>query len=143
MSECGICRENYEENTEHEPKIMKCGDTICSECIKILKGDKDKFSCPFCRLDIKEMIEDIPTNKYLFQEMQTILCDICMKEFGTQSNPKRLPRVLKCGHTYCSNCLTKNIRENNDKTQCLDLYCRQQTKGKVEDLRINKIIIQK
>jgi small GTP-binding protein len=143
MSECGKCHEKYEENTENEPKIMECGDTICSKCIKELKGDNDKFSCPYCKVEINENIEDIPTNKYLLQVMQTILCDKCMKEFGDYSNPKRFPRVLKCGHTYCSNCLAENKKENNDEIQCLDLYCRQKTNGKVEDLRINKIIIQK
>ena len=143
MSECGKCHEKYEENTENEPKIMECGHTICSKCIKELKGDNDKFSCPYCKVEIKENIENIPTNKYLLQVMQTILCDRCMKEFGNYSNPKRIPRVLKCGHTYCSKCLTENRKKNNNEIQCPDLYCRQKTNGKVEDLRTNKIIIQK
>ena len=141
--ECGICRENFGDNPENEPKILMCGDTLCMKCIKIIKNDNPIFLCPFCRKEIREKIEEIPTNKYLLQEMQTILCDICFKEFGTNSNQKRIPRVLKCGHTYCTNCLSESIKNNDTEIQCLEFYCRQKTNGKIEDLRINKFITQK
>ena len=43
---CNICFENFEQDTENEPKIMECGDTFCLKCIQFIKKEKEKFLCP-------------------------------------------------------------------------------------------------
>ena len=63
---CNICYDNFEKDSENEPKIMECGDTFCIKCIKHIKKDKDKFMCPVCQKDIYENIEDMPINQYVF-----------------------------------------------------------------------------
>ena len=143
MSECGICRNEYKEGSENEPKVLKCGDTLCVKCIKKIRADNNKFLCPYCRASITEEIEDMPTNKFVLQKMQNLLCDICFKEFGNDSNPKRIPRVLNCGHTFCTNCLNNSLSNKDNEIMCLDFNCGKKIIGRAEDLRINKIITER
>ena len=39
-------------------------------------------------------------------------CDICCNEYNEENYR---PMVLKCGHTYCSKCITKEITKGNTK----------------------------
>ena len=65
MNICNICYENYEKDSENEPKTMEWGDTFCLKCIEQIKKDKDKFICPICQQEISESIEDMPINQYV------------------------------------------------------------------------------
>ena len=140
MLSCNICYQNFEKDTDKEPKIMECGETLCLNCIKNIKKDKDHFTCPICQKDIYENIEDMPTNLYIFNPVKTILCDICSMEYDNNYKSEKTPRILQCGHTFCSKCLKS--KENLDKG-ILCMFCGQFTKKKVEDCRVNKIIIEK
>jgi small GTP-binding protein len=135
---CTICFENYEENNDNAPKILPCGDTFCFKCLKKIKKEKEKFTCPICQKDIFENIEDMPTNRYVFNEKKTILCDICMKEFDNTYNSEHSPKVLSCGDTFCSKCL-----KSKNSSEIICYFCGKKTTGNVDDLRVNKIIIEK
>ena len=140
MFSCNICFENFEKDSENEPKIMECGDTFCLKCIECIKKEKEKFLCPICQKEIYEKIEDMPTNKYVFNPLKTIICDMCAKEFDNNYDSERTPRVLQCGDSFCTNCLKSNNRLKDEIT-CM--FCGQKTKRKAEDCRVNKMIIEK
>lgn len=140
MMSCNICFENFEKDTDNEPKIMECGETICLKCIKNLKKENDHFSCPICQKDIYENIEDMPTNLYIFNPMKTIICDMCSDEYDDNYKSQKTPRVLQCGHSFCTECLKSKIGKNNE---IMCMFCGQKTNKKVEDCRVNKIIIEK
>ena len=137
-STCNICYDNYDEDPDFEPKIMKCGDTFCFKCLKQIKKEKEKFSCPICQKEIDENIEDMPTNKYVFNPKKTILCDICYNEFDSNIKAERTPRVLQCGDTFCSKCLKS---KRGPEITCM--FCGKKTRENVDDLRVNKMIIEK
>ena len=61
-------------------------------------------------------------------------------EYDNNYKSEKTPRILQCGHTFCSECLKS--KENLDKG-ILCMFCGQFTKKKVEDCRVNKIIIEK
>ena len=135
---CTICFENYEDNTDNAPKIMPCGDTFCFKCLKTIKKEKEKFNCPICQKEIFENIEDMPTNKYVFNTKKTILCDLCSNEFDNTYNSEHSPKVLHCGDTFCSKCL-----KSNWSSEIICPFCGQKTNGNVDDFRVNKMIIEK
>ena len=140
MMSCNICFENFEQDTENEPKIMECGDTFCLKCIQFIKKEKEKFLCPICQKEIYEKIEDMPTNKYVFNPLKTILCDMCSNEYDNNYKSNKTPRVLSCGHSFCTNCLKSKLG-SGDEITCM--FCGQKTKRKVEGCRVNKMIIEK
>ena len=60
MLTCDICYNEYDE-TDKIPRILSCGHTFCTQCIK--RFLEEKSSCPTCVKVIKhERIEDIPIN---------------------------------------------------------------------------------
>ena len=67
--ECPICFDIFGINQSHikAPKVLKCGDTICKECLeKIIENlFEDFFLCPLCKEKIKkeENIDEYTTNK--------------------------------------------------------------------------------
>ena len=71
--ECPICYDIYGINQSHikAPKILKCGDSLCKECLeKIIKKSTDNFIlCPICqKKDKKEgNIENYITNKEIIR----------------------------------------------------------------------------
>ena len=140
MMICSICYENFEQDSDNEPKIMECGDTFCLKCIQSIKKEKEKFLCPICQKEIYEKIEDMPTNKYVFDQLKNILCDMCSNEFDNNYKSNKTPRVLNCGHSFCTNCLKSNLG-SGEVIRCM--FCGQKTKRKVEECRVNKMIIEK
>ncbi|KAL7631990.1 UNVERIFIED_CONTAM: hypothetical protein RMT77_017689 [Armadillidium vulgare] len=60
---------------------------------------------------------------------EIVTCCICTKEFDSLH---RLPKILECGHTFCSQCLTKHFRNN---PSCPN--CRTEVKGTVSLLPTN------
>ena len=67
--ECPKCFDIFGINLSHikPPKMLKCGDSICKECLEnILKNPNEEF-CPICKAIIKkeQNIEEYTTNKNL------------------------------------------------------------------------------
>ena len=71
--ECPKCLDIFGNNPNHirSPKILKCGDSICKECLEeILKNSKEEsFLCPKCNENEKkeQNIDDYVTNKLIIK----------------------------------------------------------------------------
>ena len=68
---CGACFKEFENdfNSEKSPKVLKCGETICFECIK--KNFKnDSIFCPICMKTTEEKLDEIPVNKLVIESVQ-------------------------------------------------------------------------
>ena len=136
--ECPICMIEFDRE-KHIPKLLKCGDTICTICLNdIFKRGKE---CPICRTKIDEGIEILRTNIYAYNAKNKIICELCLEEFDTNFNSEKVPKILKCGDTFCFNCilkLTNNINEN--EISCPT--CMQISTEKWEDMPVNKLAIE-
>jgi len=136
ISECSICLKDFKEEPDRVPRILKCGDTFCTNCIKtsILI---DKKVCPICISKVDEDIEEMIINYYALNPTKTILCDLCLEEFSI-NDPEKLPKILKCGHTFCAKCLKQ--RRCNDKIKCM--FCSKETDEEVDKLIMNKCALE-
>ena len=56
-------------------------------------------------------------------------CILCFLEFNSF---ERSPKILKCGHTFCLECLTKIYNRNNERLECPK--CREECSDKPTDL---------
>ena len=136
--ECPICRDVFnKDNPEKIPKILKCGDTLCVKCLNKLM-EKAKKICPICITEIKENIEDIRTNLFAYYIKNTIICPICLKEFEEYFSSEKAPKILKCGETFCFDCLKKNYK--NEEIFCP--ICGKTNKEKLENIPVNKCAIE-
>jgi len=136
-AECSLCFEDFKNDSDHVPKIMKCGDFFCVKCIKSLIIE-DKIYCPICKDIITEKIDEMPINKYALNSKKNIFCDICFGEYSNDLNSKKAPRILKCGDTFCTECLEKS--RSNDKIICPS--CKEESCEEVDKLIINKCVIE-
>ena len=73
--------------------------------------------------------------------MENIIeCSICLEKYDKK---EKLPRILACGHTFCTSCLLK-IKEKNkpdNKIKCpLDLKF-ETDKIRIEEIPINRVIV--
>jgi len=75
--ECSICLDIFGNNISHikAPKILKCGDTFCKECLeKIIKNTKeDFFLCPLCKKEIRKEkdVDEYSPNKEVIKIVNT------------------------------------------------------------------------
>ena len=136
-TECSLCFEDFKDDPDHVPKIMKCGDSFCVKCLKSLIIE-DKIICPICKAIITEKIDDMPINKYALNPKKTLVCDICLEEYSNDLNSKKAPRILKCGDTFCTECLEKS--RSNNKNICI--FCEEESCEEVGKLIINKCVIE-
>jgi small GTP-binding protein len=68
---CNICLKEFENNfnSEKSPKVLKCGETLCFECIKN-NYINNSIICPICRKQSEEKIDEIPVNKLAIESVQ-------------------------------------------------------------------------
>ena len=64
-----ICKISLNEfNSETTPKVLKCGNTICLNCLKkSFNESNDEILCPICKESHKENLESIPVNKLILK----------------------------------------------------------------------------
>ena len=136
VAKCSICSKEFKDEPDLTPRILKCGDTFCTNCIKKSILD-DKKTCPVCMAKVDEDIEKMIINKYALNHNKTILCDICLEEFSF-NDPEKLPKILKCGDTFCSQCLSK--LKHDDKVICI--FCSEETDEEIDNLTMNKCILE-
>ena len=71
--ECPICLDIFGNNKNHIriPKILKCGDNICKECLEVIikNTEEESFLCPTCKEKIKkeQYIDDYVTNRVIIK----------------------------------------------------------------------------
>ena len=63
---CDICQEEYQNsiNSEKTPRILGCGDTFCTHCLRELRKD-NKIKCPICQAEFTDEVDTICINKYV------------------------------------------------------------------------------
>ena len=77
--ECSICMDIFGNSDSHIrcPKILKCGDSFCKECLKdiIKRNDGNNLLCPSCKKQIKkeEDIEEYTTNREVIKSVNSYL----------------------------------------------------------------------
>jgi len=65
---CDICMEEYEDNDKSEkcPRILLCGHTFCTLCLKSIKLKHKNIICPTCRtIDLRE-VNKITINRAIY-----------------------------------------------------------------------------
>ena len=50
--------------------------------------------------------------------MSSITCDICLEEYGDNDKSEKAPKILACGHTFCSQCIQLKMRKDNTQIIC-------------------------
>ena len=61
---CGICLEEYKNNTNSEktPRVLSCGDTLCTQCLRKLRKD-NIITCPLCeKKALRKLKKCVSTN---------------------------------------------------------------------------------
>ncbi|KAL7638333.1 UNVERIFIED_CONTAM: hypothetical protein RMT77_010903 [Armadillidium vulgare] len=64
---------------------------------------------------------------------EIVLCSICLQQFDSLHF---IPKMLECGHTFCSPCMTKLFQKNHTCPNC-----RAQTKGNESSLPVNYYVL--
>ncbi|KAL7638433.1 UNVERIFIED_CONTAM: hypothetical protein RMT77_011003 [Armadillidium vulgare] len=64
---------------------------------------------------------------------EIVLCSICLQQFDSLHF---IPKILECGHTFCSSCMTKIFQRNHTCPNC-----RAQTEGIASSLPINYYVL--
>ena len=64
---CPLCLEEYKNNinSEKTPRVLSCGDTFCTECLRKLIKDH-VIICPLCKKENLEEIEKYSVNRFIF-----------------------------------------------------------------------------
>ena len=136
---CPICCKDFTEDSESIPKILKCGDTICFNCLNE-KKEKDTIICPLCSIESNDL-ENLRTNNFVLNKQNNKKCNLCLNEF----NKERIPKVLKCGDTICLNCVNKSYINNKDNDNNIDEFlcpiCKQTHKENIDSIPVNKLIM--
>ena len=105
-SECPLCTDIYgaNENDVHAPKILKCGDTLCKQCLEeaMENDNEDIFNCPICNKNIKKEsnIDEYTTNKEIMKQINSLfnIHDIEDKD-DTNKNQLIKYRVILLGNS--------------------------------------------
>ena len=70
--------------------------------------------------------------------MASLTCDICLEEYGDNDRSEKAPKILSCGHTFCSKCIQATMRKNNNQIICsID---RQKDNRSFDQIPYNRII---
>ena len=75
VSECDVCRNNFNSG-ENLPKLMPhCGHTICITCLIVI-GQTQGTRCPSCRSSYKENPINFPTNSWVLQLADHVIIEV-------------------------------------------------------------------
>ena len=68
---CCICTETYD-STDRCPRVLRCGHSLCQNCLGSLLRSPAAKTCPECRFDIRpNRIADFPKNFAVLQQLPT------------------------------------------------------------------------
>ena len=103
--ECPICLDIFGINQNHikSPKVLKCGDTICKECLEMIlkKSIEEFFLCPLCKEKIKkkENIDDYISNKRIISIVNSCF-NLSNKELENLEEVKPIQyNIISLGNT--------------------------------------------
>ena len=125
--ECPICLDIFGINISHikAPKILKCGDTICRECLeKIINNLKEEFFlCPLCEEGINKNknIDGYITNRDIIYMVNSCF-NLSSKEISNDGKDKPIEYNIislgnaSVGKTSIFQRLSKDIFTENTTT---------------------------
>ena len=104
---CPICTDIFGNKQSHIkcPKIFKCGDSICKECLEqiIKKTEEDFFFCPVChkqKVKKEVNIDEYTTNKDLIKVVNTFF-NISKEEIKKQEEDKTTKyNIILLGNSF-------------------------------------------
>ena len=146
ITNCPICFELYQENSEHVPRILPCHHTLCESCVtNAIK--ENSIQCPECRVSyqVDNGVRTFPQNKYILGLITAKAGEAKMsrpeKPCEEHSNKELSVYCNDCQKAICLKCLS-TIHRGHD---VVDLQLVEEEKDfmeKVEslmqNLRINK-----
>ena len=105
--ECPICLDIYgpNENDIHAPKVLKCGHTICKECLEeIIKNEDDYnefFNCPQCTKKIKKKknVDEYITNKEIIRQIKSCFNIHKIEEVNKNGDKPIEYKIILLGNT--------------------------------------------
>ena len=59
---CAKCKERL----DHEPRILPCGDTVCSVCFSSIRVDNKQFDCILCNEKHQMPEKGLTLNKIVY-----------------------------------------------------------------------------
>ena len=70
--------------------------------------------------------------------MSSLICDICLEDFGDNDKSEKAPKILSCGHTFCCKCIKATMEKNGNQIICsID---RQKDERSFDKIPFNRII---
>jgi len=115
---CPHCHESYTttEASLHLPRVFPCGHTVCDACVSLLRNKCEECDAQYYVQPPKNFVliqcdRSNNTNQVYFSTNSSmgtieIECPYCMENFTTGEGSLKMPLVLTCGHTTCSNCIS-------------------------------------
>lgn len=62
MLACKICYDPYTECGSHTPMVIKCGHSICSQCVGMIYHKRNAIICPFCNCSVHAQPKTLSKN---------------------------------------------------------------------------------
>ena len=50
--------------------------------------------------------------------MSSLVCDICLEEYGDNDKSEKTPKILSCGHTFCCQCIKLTMKKICNQIIC-------------------------
>ena len=69
--------------------------------------------------------------------MSSLVCNVCSDEFEDNDQSEKAPKILQCGHTFCSKCIKEKMVKNNEIICLID---RQKDERPFDKIPINRIL---
>jgi len=80
--ECPVCLEKLKKPV----KILPCLHSFCQTCLQSISQNKNKYSCPLCRIEYSSPIESLPDNFFIHGLLETMV-EIEKKSSNLPNNP--------------------------------------------------------
>ena len=96
---CQVCYKEFNNsiNSERTPKVLKCGDTICLNCLKKnYNKENNEVFCTLCAKTYDEKLEDMPVNKCVIQLGEEELINN-IEILGSLKNPNEFDYEFSIG----------------------------------------------
>lgn len=62
MLACKICYDPFTECGSHTPMVMKCGHSVCLQCVGMIYKKRSAIICPFCNSSVRAQPKTLPKN---------------------------------------------------------------------------------
>ena len=96
-----VIRQNVVETNQRDATIRRLEGRFTTQCQKV---QKQKQQMERLRRRNKQLDDDLRTSNKKLEQMQHLRCDVCLEDVKNV--------VTRCGHGFCSTCLTTHFRFN-------------------------------